>query len=348
MISVKRVTINDIARRARVAKGTVSKVLNNKPGIGEETRKRVLDLVKELDYHPSSMAQALANQRTSNIGLVIPYEAGQSLNGSYWSALITSITREAARKNYNLLLLTPGSEGEMSEIYQSVLHTRRVDGLIISSEHIEKQDIQQLSHGKLPFILIGKNSESPYYSVDIDNHYASRSMTEHILNHGFRKVGFIAGPMKYEYNKERLEAYTQVLAEQGLQPHSSESREYKTESIYQAVDELLDASPELDAIFIGAGGEFLYDVLSRLAFRKIDTGEIGLAVFDDYRYLDFMEPRLTAVRQPLEAVGSHCVIRLLNLIAGKQMDNLNLVLPTSITVRGSCRETQKAWLLSSS
>src|SRR5690554_1871285 len=112
MSESKRLTINEIARIARVSKGTVSKILNNKPGIGAETRKRVLDLVRHLDYTPNSSARALAVQRTNNIGLIVPFEAARSPDGSYWSSLITSVARQAAENQHDLILFTPQAEGK--------------------------------------------------------------------------------------------------------------------------------------------------------------------------------------------------------------------------------------------
>lgn len=338
MAQEKKVTINEIAKLAQVSKGTVSKVLNHKPGIGKETRQRVMELVSHLGYHPSSVAQALANKKTNNIGLIFPHETGQSLNGAYWSALITSITQRAAVDKYNLMLFTPPKEGELAEMYDSVLLSRRVDGLIIGAEMLDKLSLAQLEDTGMPFILIGRSPDFHHHSVDVNNRFAVRSMTEHMIRHGYKKIGFLAGPRRYYYNQERIQAFKETMREHGLVPCLSEADEYNRELTFEAVDSLMESFPDLEGIFIGAGGEFLYDVLNRIKYLGINTKTLGMSVFDDYRYLDFMEPRLTAIKQPLEEMGAMATESLMKLIAGEEVEEIQYTLPATITVRGSCSE----------
>lgn len=335
----KKVTINEIARQADVSKGTVSKVLNNKPGIGEKTRRRVMDLVTRLEYHPSPLAQALAGNRTGNIGLMIPFETGHSFNGPYWSSLITAVTHQAALEGYTLMLFSPRGEGQLHEVTDSLLETSRVDGLIIGSGQQDISVMEQLEKKDLPFVLVGQNPDFPHPYVDVDNRGAARSMTLHMIDHGFKKIGYISGPRSLYYNRIRVSAYKETMEERGLIARLSEADQYTPELAYEAVDSLLESFPDLDGIFIGAGGDFLYDILKRLKEKELDLDSMGLAVFDDYPHLDFMEPRLTAVKQPLEELGTAATHLLLKLIRQeKQQKEIGEILQTSITVRGSCSE----------
>lgn len=338
MSADKRLTINEIARMAQVSKGTVSKVLNNKPGIGAETRQRVMELVEHLDYHPSSVAQALANQRSNNIGLVIPHVAEQSLNAPYWSALITAIAQEAGELNYNLMLLTPKEEGNLKEIYQSVMRSKRVDGLIIGSEQIDKDSMSQLYMAKIPFVLIGQNPDFQHHFVDIDNHQAVESMMKHMEQQGYKRIGFLSGPMDYYYNRIRVNSYRQIIGEMGEEPRLASASAYDKEATEKALKTLFRNHPDMDSLFIGAGGDFLYDILSLQKEQNIPGRQLGMAVFDDYRYLDFMQPRLTAVRQPMEALGTKATHTLLDLIEGREIEQSRQILPTTLTLRSSLGE----------
>ena len=87
----KKLTIKEIADLAHVSKGTVSRVINNNPGVGDETRKRIKQLIKELGYQPNAIAQSLASQKTGNIGFLIPHEAEYYLSNSYWPVLLSII-----------------------------------------------------------------------------------------------------------------------------------------------------------------------------------------------------------------------------------------------------------------
>ena len=334
---MKNITINEIAKMAQVSKGTVSKILNNKPGIGEETRNRVLELINRLGYHPNSLAQGLANNRTNTVGLVIPHEAGKSLNGSYWSSIITSITQRAAEDNYNLMIFTPKEEGHLEELYSSITTARRVDGLIIGAEQLDKKSMSHLILTGIPFVLIGRNPNFQHFSVDIDNAYASQAMTEYMIEKGFKKIGFISGPLCFHYNIERSTSYRRTMEKHSLTPIMSEAKAYVTDDIKNAVNKIISQSPDLDALFIGAGGDFLFDILKHLKMIGIDPNKLGITVFDDYPYLDFVKPQLTAVKQPLELLGKTAMECLIRSINNEQLP-LSEPLKTSITIRSSCGE----------
>lgn len=334
----KRLTINEIAKIARVSKGTVSKILNNKPGIGADTRRRVMELVNHLDYIPNSSAQALAFNRTMNIGLVVPHVAAASLNGSYWSSLVTAIVQRAARDRYHLMLFTPQAEGHLEEVYDSVLRSRKVDGLIIGAELIDKRSISRMLLTDLPFVLVGQNEDFQHYSVDVDNRSAAAAMTRYMLAHGFQRPAYLSGPLGYLYNRERLLGYQEAMQEAGLLAFSASAAEYTRSFVFREVDKMLKDAPNTDSIFVGAGGDFLFDVLSRLRDHGVDPHNLGLAVFDDYRFLDYMDPKITAVSQPIDRIGAEATQMLLDLIDKKSPIRPRVVLQTSIHARGSCRD----------
>lgn len=337
MSESKRPTINEIARMARVSKGTVSKILNNKPGIGAETRKRVLDLVRHLDYTPNSSARALAVQRTNNIGLIVPFEAARSPDGSYWSSLITSVARQAAENQHDLILFTPQAEGKLDELYESILRFRKVDGLIIGAALLNKENFSHLLASRMPFTLLGQNKNFQHYSVDVDNREAAYRMTRYILGHGFNRPAYLAGPLELLYNQNRLDGYQDAMREAKLRPLFHSAEFYRSTSVRQALDRTLEEGP-IDSLFVGAGGDFLFDVLGRLRERSIDPAGLGLVVFDDYRFLDFMDPKITALTQPLEKIGQEATRMLLSLIEGNLPEEGIKILEAGIHPRGSCRD----------
>ncbi|MDC7234731.1 MAG: LacI family DNA-binding transcriptional regulator [Spirochaetales bacterium] len=332
----KKITIIEIAKLANVSKGTVSKALNNKPGIGGDTRERILDIVDKLDFQPDSAARALSNQKTSNIGLVIPHEAESSLKNAYWADMISSITAESAKQNFNLMLFTPLREGALSEMYRDIIQSNKVDGLIIGSELIDTVHLNQLNRTSLPFVLIGQNPEFHHHCVDIDNDHAAGSMTAYMLDRGYNRIAYLSGPRAYYYNRLRINAYWRTMQERDRKPLLAEADELDSESISRAVEQLFSENPEPEGLFIGAGGNFLYTVLDCLKQKKIPLSRLGICVFDDYRYLDFMEPGLTAVRQPTAALGKAAVKRLIRLINNEVVKDLNQIYETSITERSSC------------
>lgn len=332
----KRITIIEIAKMAQVSKATVSKTLNNKPGVGEETRERIMEIVDKLDFQPDSAARALSNQKTSNIGLVIPHEAGRSLKNAYWAEMISAIADEAAAMEYNLMLFTPRKEGALEDLYKSIINSNKVDGLIIGSELIDKEQMNQLYRTDIPFILIGQNPDFKHHFVDIDNSYASGSGTEYMINRGYKKIAFISGSDSYYYNRIRTLSFRETMFKHNLHPCNAAADEFNTQSIYSAVDKVLEHCPDLEGLFIGASGNFLYDILERLEQRNISAASLGITVFDDYRYLNFMEPKLTAIRQPTSLLGRESVKTIFRLIRNENISSKNNIFKTTITERNSC------------
>jgi len=328
----ERPTIQTIAALAGVSKGTVSKVLNNRPGIGSETRQRILNIVENQQYHPSSVAQALSFQRTNNIGLIIPHEAGNSLNSFYWSSILTEIAQEAAQSDYNLILFTVKQEGELKDLYSRILQGGKVDGLIIGSELIDKDLMNRLSRSSIPFILIGQNPDFSHHFVDIENSHASRSMTEHMIRRGLKHIAFLSGPLEYFYNRERLSSYRETMKSNGLEPCDASADQFTAPSVLQALKQLTESCPGMDSLFIGGGCDYLYPVLDW--WNSLENGrKIVLTVFDDFLYLDYIEPKICAVKQPLKEIARESIHSLLGIIRGDNVPQIKRIFQTTITER---------------
>ncbi|NLZ44870.1 MAG: LacI family transcriptional regulator, partial [Clostridia bacterium] len=148
------ITIQDIADLAKVSKGTVSRVINGGPGVGAETRKRILKLIEELDYQPNASAQGLASRRSYNIGVIIPHTGSYSMSTTYWPTLLTAITEKAALQDYNVLLSTARSEQDVDSAYRSILKGKRVDGLIIGAEQFGEKQLAGLLLKDFPFVMV--------------------------------------------------------------------------------------------------------------------------------------------------------------------------------------------------
>ena len=149
------ITIQDIADLAKVSKGTVSRVINGGPGVGAETRKRILKLIEELDYQPNASAQGLASRRSCNIGVIIPHTGSYSMSTTYWPTLLSAITEKAASQDYNVLLSTARSEQDVDSAYRSILKGKRVDGLIVGADSLVKTTGRAFIE-RVPFVMVGK------------------------------------------------------------------------------------------------------------------------------------------------------------------------------------------------
>jgi len=328
-----KLTINEIAELAQVAKSTVSKALNGQKGVSEEKRKLILKLAEQLDYHPNASAQALALNRSGSIGFVLPHQAGMSLSGAYWSAIITAVAQEARSHNYNLLILSPGPDDDLAAPIDSVLKRRNVDGLIIGAEHLDSKAVSTLILEEVPFVLIGRSPNVRHYSVDVDNEAASRKIVSHLASKGRRRIACLAGPREHSYTQERVQGYLAALRDAGLEWSAVEYSNYELEEVTRAIGRLLGAHDDIDALYMTAGGEFVLDAIDVLKASKGDLSGFGMAVFDDYRFFDYLSIPISRLRQPLSAIGTTSASVLFEIMEGRKPDRLEWVLEAETVLR---------------
>jgi len=328
-----KLTINEIAELAQVAKSTVSKALNGQKGVSEEKRNLILKLAEQLDYHPNASAQALASNRSLSVGLVLPHQADFSLSGAFWSAIITAVAQEARARGYNLLILSPGEDDNVADPIESVLKRRNVDGLVIGAEHLDPKAVSTLILEDVPFVLIGRSPNIHHYFVDIDNEPASRKIVAHMASQGHRRIACLAGPREYPYIQERVAGYEAALREAGLEWEAVEYAPYLASEVDTAVGRLLAVHPDLDGLYLTAGGEFILDAIDAVKRFHPDLSGFGMAVFDDYRFFDYLGIPISRMRQPLHDIGARAASLLFELIDGQKPEKMDWVLAAEAVLR---------------
>lgn len=328
-----KLTINEIAEIAQVAKSTVSKALNGQKGVSEDKRKQILALAERLKYEPSASAQALSSSKTGSIGLLIPHEASYSLSGAYWSAIITSIAQIANSYNHSLLILTPAHENDLSSTVENVIRRRNVDGLIIGAEELDPSMTSRLIEEEIPFVFIGRNAQIQHYSVDVDNSGGSERLVAHLASAGYRKIVCLAGPAEYLYNQERVAGYHNALKKAGLEWNVVKHTGYTTEATQDAASRIIRDYPDLDALYVTAGGDFLLDCIDIFRLAGTDFRKFGFGAFDDYRFFDYLNIPVCTIRQPLKDIGATAARLLFKFLAGEKPDQLNYILDVELILR---------------
>lgn len=328
-----KLTINEIAQIANVAKSTVSKALNGQKGVSEEKRKQIFALAEELNYEPSASAQALASSRTGSIGILIPHEAAFSLSGAYWSAIITSVAQVANEHNHSLLILTPKKGDDISEPVESVIRRRNVDGLIIGAEQLDPKITSRLLEEEIPFVFIGRNPQIQHYSVDVDNFGGSERLVTYLALSGYKKIACLAGPAEYLYTQDRVAGYYSALKKAGLFWSAVKNTIYSIDASRLAVLELLEEHSDFDALYITAGGDFLLDCLDHFRLSGTNPKKIGFGAFDDYRFFDYIDVPVCTIRQPLSLIATTAANLLFEFLSGRVPSQMNHVLDVELILR---------------
>ena len=337
----RQVTSEDVARHAGVSRTTVSLVMNGVHNIkiSPETRQRVFDSVAELGYVPNAMAQALVSRRTQAIGLVFLRQPHHIATDLFLPQVLDGIL-EVARAN-NLRLLIDIIEPEHQELaYHELVRSKRIDGIVLSCPRVDDVALANLEKEGYPIVLMGQLPESEFYSVDVDNRLAAGQAVEYLISLGHRQIFCITNaPISYCASADRLMGYREALEKAGI-PYNAELvrfGDFELESGYAEMDALLSSGVSFTAGFIASDAVLIgAKAALRDKGRRIPE-DISLVGFDDIAWSKFADPPLTTIRLPAQAIGFQACTMLLKILNGQSIENKNLVLPTELIIRNSCR-----------
>ncbi|UQA34119.1 LacI family DNA-binding transcriptional regulator [Streptomyces cavourensis] len=332
-----RPTLEEVAARAGVGRGTASRVINGSPRVSEATREAVEAAVAELGYVPNRAARALAGNRTDAIALVVPEPETRFFAEPYFSAIVRGVGAALADTEMQLLLTLAGSDRERRRLAQ-YLTAHRVDGVLLVAVHADDPLPELLEQLGMPCVISGaRHAAEPLASVDSDNFEGARAAVEHLVSRGRRRVATITGRLEVYGAQRRLDGYRAALATAGLPPDERliAPADFTEEGGARAMRELLARRPDLDAVFAAS------DVMAagaRQVLREADRRipeDVALIGFDDSVVARHMHPPLTSVRQPIEEMGRRMAELLLEEIAGRSGERPTVVLPTELVVRDS-------------
>ncbi|WP_406096736.1 LacI family DNA-binding transcriptional regulator [Streptomyces sp. NBC_01013] len=332
-----RPTLEEVAARAGVGRGTASRVINGSPRVSAHTREAVEAAVAELGYVPNRAARALAGNRTDAIALVVPESESRFFTEPYFSDIVRGVGAALADTEMQLLLTLVGSDRERRRLAQ-YLTAHRVDGVLLVSVHADDPLPDLLEQLGMPAVMNGRRSATePLPSVDSDNFEGARGAVEHLVSRGRRSIATITGRLDVYAAQRRLDGYRRALSDAGLEPDERliAPADFSEEGGVRAMRELLARRPDVDAVFaasdlMAAGAR---QVL-REAGRRIPE-DVALVGFDDSSVARHMDPALTSVRQPIEEMGRAMTRVLLAEIAGENTERPQIVLPTELVVRDS-------------
>ncbi len=325
------VTIHDVAKKAGVSPATVSRVLNERPGIKAETREKVLKAARELGYIPDFSARSLATKRTRILGFLVHVRHSLTSH-SFYGQVLAAAEKEARKHDYHLLFSTVNGEAPLS-----LLQEQRVEGLILAGCDIPRSLILQLKHGGMPFVLVD-NHVPGTNSVVIDNEGGAYEAVTHLIRLGHKDIGFLCEWMEDLSFAERFQGYKRALEDHGLpfRPELvAEGEPRKPGSGYIAARRLLEKARPT-AVFVAND---LTAVEAMRAFREAGMHipkDIAVVGFDDGDLAPVAYPPLTTVRVFRDALGIQAVRRLLYMLEHPATPPLQIRIFTKLIIRESC------------
>src|SRR5215212_7163001 len=335
----RRITSQDVARRAGVSRTTVSFVLNDvkEANISEETRRRVLAAAEELQYVPDATAQALASGRTRTLGMVFhthPHGVADLAHMQILQGLMSVASQSGIR-----LLVDMVNENDTADIYVSLSRNKRIDGLILSDPRVDDRALYDLLHDDFPIVLLGRLPGVKVASIEFDNRGGARAAVDHLVGQGHKRIGFIGYASSHFTGViERLSGYRDALAAAGI-PFDETLvffGDYNDAGTgFASATSLLELPERPTAIFVSS------DVLAFAALTAIHQhglripDDIGIVGFDDNPLSRYAYPPLTTVYLPFEEMGRRAGEMLRDLLSHPDEPKREILLDGRLIVRES-------------
>lgn len=326
-----KVNIYDVAAKAEVGIGTVSRVLNNSPKVKNETRTKVLKVIKELNYRPNKLAQNLASQKANAIGIIVP-----TFIDHFFVEVLKGIQAALEAEKIDLILYKIDKDQAMLDKILDIVHSKKVDGIVAVTMDIGEEDYQQLLAEEIPIVLADEKNDD-FHSIYLNDLKGAEMAIQYLLAQGHQKIAFINGAQTSQHGIRRLKGVKNILAKNDLvlEPELLKFGDFKTESGYKLMLEILDL-PQANwptAVFAASDNQAI-GILEALKEKNIKVpAEIAVVGYDNIELAEYL--KITTVWQPMYKLGYLSIEVLLKAIRGE----LNNFYQTELELKLIKRET---------
>ena len=312
----KTVQLDDIARELGISKSTVSRAISGKGRVSAETRDKVIECMRVMNYSPNMIAKSLSENKTYNIGVVIPVDGGES-EAPFFQTCLMGITKCCALRNYDTIVI--GAErGDLSQ-FRRVLDSRKADGIIITRPLQNGSMEQLLSDTGIPYVSVGQSSDLDAVTIDSAHKEGCCELTSYLLmNNKADKLGLILGSMEQTVNRSRYEGFVRAVEGAGaLVPNQTVFLGVNSElQLRRVIDDLLQRG--CGCVICGDDMICMYVINMLAAIGKVIPRDIRVASFYNSVYLDMYSPPITALSFRASDLGATAASLLLDMLEGKE------------------------------
>lgn len=328
----KPVTLHDVASYSGVSYQTVSRVINNHSNVAEETRKRVLKSIEELNYRPNRAARSLVTNRSDTLAVI---SFGTTFYGP--GQMVSNIMQHAKNNGFRVL---PSSLQQLG--YKDVkaaideLHELLIDGIIMIAPIVADfmSEIGELA-ADIPFIQIDTKPKPGIASVVIEQAHGSKLAVEHLIDLGHRQIAEISGPLNWYDATMRHQSWVNTMKQHGLSHDMSVEGGWSAQSGYEGVQSLLKGRAQFTALVV-ANDQMALGAIAALSERGFRIPEdVSVVGFDDIPESAYFLPALTTIHQNFEALGAQAVEYLVSLIKNPETIIHQRVLYPELIIRNS-------------
>src|SRR6516225_3199151 len=327
-------TIQDVAKAAGVAASTVSRYLNGQLRVSPATEERMLRAVRELGYVPNAQAKNLVRRRSGVIGFVVP-----EIGNPYFGAIADYVVEAVERRGLMVLLCSTRSQAAKESSYIDLLASGAIDGMLYLGSFRSNERLAPAIRGGLPVVVVDEPIAGlpDVHTVVMDDYSGGYQAASYLVALGHRQIAFVSGPAELGSVAERWRGYCDALAKGGIDPGGqiSLAGHFTEQFGASALPRLLGAPQPPTAAFV-ASDYIALGMLSAAETHGVRVPEdLSVVGFDDIRFSQYVRPRLTTVRSPVERLAQTGVELLFDRLAGTPGPARTEVLPVELVVRES-------------
>jgi LacI family transcriptional regulator len=331
--------IDQIARDLKVSNASVSRALNDRPGVGAQLRERILQRARELKYTPSVTGRGLAKSRTFSIGFFVREKPGLSTHTDpFYGEILHGVEQACARTDYHVTIATLTEDILLKPDTFRFVRERRVDGMILAGPDIPSDFVMAMLQTGIPVVLVDNRlAYSAANCVNSDDENGASAAAEYLLGLGHRRIGVLSGPESWPSNERRVRGYARSLQRVGLSLEIIHMDRTTIESGEEAYRHIITAHPDLTALCAVNDSMALGAIRAARSNGHSVPEILSVVGFDDIAWAQLCDPPLTTVNIPKHQMGREAAHRLVALLDDSEL------LPTEITVsvqlveRESCR-----------
>lgn len=325
-------TIKKVAEEAKVSVATVSRVLNSTGYVNEETRKKVLKVIKELDYKPNSVARSLFKKQSMTIALIVP-----NITNPFFPEVARAIEDVLSSKEYTLILCNSDDNAEKEKKYFEVMKQKYVDGVIVVTSTLTPQYIEEKG---IPIVAVDRFIDPSIPCVSVNNREGAKRAVQYLKSTGCKKIAHIRGPKNITSAEDRYLGYlNEVESESWFETDYVRCGNFNIEQTTEVTRKLLEENPDIDGIFAGNDLMAVGVIKAAMQLGKRIPEDLSVIGFDGISLCKMTNPEITTIAQPIYEIGSVAAQTLLDLIEGRAIEKRHHQLEVTVN-KGQSTKTR--------
>lgn len=329
--------IKDVAKAAGVSTSTVSRTINNSPSIPAETKARISEIMKELNYTPNQNAKSLTTNKSYTITLIVDVDDEKSYQNPFFYEIMHGIEKYVYNQEYSFIVANLKTMMKKQTVLDWLIRSKRTEGVILPSSMLDSKTVESLRKDKIPFVSIGEpiHIKDSITWVDIDNKRGAEVAVYSLLESGYKNLAYLGYDKTKLFNQRRYEGYLNVLNSENVKfnPNYVIECSNTKNNGYLYTKALIELENRPDAI-ICADGELSFGAIKAIKEKGLNIpSDFGLISYDETKIAELSYPSISTVNVDMFEMGTQCAKLLFDQIENHQSINQGVLISASLNKR---------------